>query len=61
MILELPNDLQTQVEQLAQQRGTDAQTIVIDGLRAGIVATTVANGDSKHETREERRAHQQGH
>lgn len=52
MTLELPTDLQSQVEELAAQRGTDAQTVVIEATRAGIGAT---NG-TRPETREARRA-----
>lgn len=39
MTLELPTDLQSQVEELARQRGTNAQEIVIEATRAGIGAT----------------------
>lgn len=58
MILELPSDLQIQVEQLARQRGTDAQTIVIEATREVVGATVGTNGNETHnsETREERRA-----
>lgn len=46
MTLELPTDLQSQVEELARQRGTNAQEIVIEATRAGISATnaTGTNG-----------------
>lgn len=58
MILELPTDLQSQVEQLALQRGTDAKTVVIEATRAGIGATFGGSTGGTHqsETRDERRA-----
>ncbi len=50
MTLELPTDLQSQVEELARQRGTNAQEIVIEATRAGIGATTGANSTGANST-----------
>ena len=55
MTLELPTDLQSQVEQLARQRGTNEQAIVIEATRA-LLGAMSAPKTKRPETRDERRA-----
>lgn len=57
LTLEFPPELESQIETAARQRGTDAQTVVIEATRAGIGVTNgtrPASGNT--ETRDERRA-----
>jgi hypothetical protein len=44
LTLEFPPELESQIKAAARQRGTDAQTVIVDSVRAGIGAATGTGG-----------------